>query len=338
VTIPLAFVLKSYWAMLWGLLCSTFMLMVLSYLMQPFRPRPELSRWREMISFSAWLQVNNILNYFNRHTENVMLSRMAGIAAVGSLQLAKESGQLLGEMAQPINRAAFPGYARVNKDPRRMLDVFSDVMALLMIAGFPVAVGIFSIAHLLVPTVLGSQWLHIVPLVKLLAMVFMSGTNQVLIASARMKWATGIIACKLVLLVCFLFYLLPRYGVLGVPYATLLSMSFVLVLCYIALRVNLRLGLRRVAQLLYKPALSSLVMLVVLQTLFPRHWAESSVAVQALQLAGAVFSGALCYCLVLGVLWLLASRPEGPELKILRLVHQRSGFGGFLLPGEKQNA
>lgn len=343
VAIPLAFILRSYWAMLWGLLSSSLMLLALSYTMQPFRPRLQLSRWREMISFSAWLQVNNILTYFNRHTEKVLVSRMVGTAAVGSLQLARETGQLLGEMTQPINRAVFPGYAKVNKSPDRMLDIFCDVTGILLMAGFPMALGIFAVAHLFVPTVLGEQWQHIVPLVKWLAlaslmMVGMSSTHNVLIALARMKWATSIIAFKLLMLVGLMFYLIPLYGVLGVAYATVLSMLFVLLLCYLALRINIRLGLHQVFTLLYKPAAASLVMLILLQTLFPRHWEESTLLVQLLQLAAAVFSGAICYSLVLGLLWVLASRPEGPELKLLRLVYQRSGLCGFLLPGIKPNA
>lgn len=337
VTIPLAFLLRSYWAMLWGLLCTSVALLLLSYVMQSFRPRLELSRWREMISFSAWMQVNNILSYFNRHTEKVLLSRMSGIAAVGSLQLARETGQLLSEMTQPINRAVFPGYAKVNNDPGRLLEVFCDVTAILMMVGFPVALGIFATAHLFVPTVLGEQWQHIVPLVQWLAlaslmMVIMSGTNNVLIALARMKWATSIIAAKLLLLVGLLLYLLPLYGALGVAYANVISLLFVMVLCYIALRINIRLGLRQVAGMLYKPALAAAAMLALLLTLFPRQWEESTLLMQLLQLAGAILVGALCYCLVLGLLWALASRPEGPELKLIRLLYQRSGFGGFLLP------
>lgn len=343
VTIPLAFLLRSYWAMLWGLLSSSLMLLVLSYVMQPFRPRPELSRWREMISFSAWLQVNNILTYFSRHTEKVLVSRMADVAAVGSLQLAREVGQLLREMVQPINRAVFPGYARVNRNPARMLEVFCDVNSILLTIGFPVAVGLFVVAHLFVPTVLGEQWLHIVPLMKWLAlasllMIGMSSTNNVLIALARMKWATGIIAANLVLLVSFMLYLLPRYGVLGVAYAAVISLLFVLVLCYLALRIHIGLRLRQVLGMMYRPALSALVMYVLVQTLFPQHRAESGMLLQILQLAGAVISGAICYTFVLGLLWLLASRPDGPELKVLRIVHNRSGFGGFLLPELKQHA
>jgi len=343
VTIPLAFALKSYWAMLWGLLGTSLMLVVLSYVMQPFRPRLELGRWREMISFSAWLQINNILTYFNRHTENLLVSRMTGVASVGSLQLAREVGNLVGELVQPINRAAFPGYARVNKDAPRLCDVFCDVTSMVMIVAFPVVLGIIATAHLLVPVLLGEQWLHIVPLVQWLAMaslmmVVMSGTHNVLIALARLKWSTAIMACKLVLLVSFLLYFLPRYGVIGVGYAAVLSMGFVLILCYLALRISLALGLRQVVRLLYKPALSSLAMFAVVQSLFPLHWADSSISVQILQLTVAVAVGVFCYCLVLSLLWLLAARPEGPELKMLRLVHNRCGLGGFLLPKESQRA
>lgn len=343
ITLPLAFFLRSYWAMLWGLLSSSLMLVVLSYVMQPFRPRLDLSRWREMISFSAWLQVNNILSYFTRHTENILVSRMVGIAAVGSLQLAKEAGQLLSEMAQPINRAAFPGYARVNKDPARMLDVFCDVQGMLFMVGFPVAVGIAATAHLLVPTLLGAKWLHIVPLVQWLAlatllMMIMSTTNNVLIALAKMRWATAIIAVRLVLMAAFLLTLLPIYGVMGVAYATLASLGLVLIPCYLALRINLNLSLGRLARSLYKPGLASLAMLMLMHWLFPRHWQESSVALQVLQLIAAVVSGALCYCLLLVLLWWLQSRPEGPELKVLRLLHYRTGFLGILLPGIKPSA
>lgn len=336
-TIPLAFILKSYWAMLWGLLGSALMLTVLSYVMQPFRPRFQLSHWRSLISFSAWLQVNNILNYFNRHTENILVSRMTGIAAVGSLQLARESGQLFLEVAQPVNRAAFPGYSSVNQFPDKVLRLFCEVIGLLMIVGFPVAVGIFAIAHMFVPTVLGSRWLDIVPLMQWLAlaslmMVIMSSVNGVLIALAKMKWASGIIACRLILLIYFLFHYLPLYGVLGVAYAAVTTMAFVLVLSYIALRLNLNLGLRRVAYILYKPALAAVVMLIILELLFPHHWSQSSIPIQILQLLSAIFTGAASYSLTLGLLWFLESRPDGPELNLLRLLHNRTGLFVFLLP------
>lgn len=337
ITIPLAFLLRSYWAMLWGLLASTLMVLLLSYAMQPFRPRPDLSRWREMISFSAWLQVNNILYYFSRNTERILVSRIADVAAAGSLQLAREVGQILREVVLSINRAVFPGYAKVNKNPALMLDVFCDVNSILMLIGFPMAIGLAAIAHLLVPTLLGEQWLHIVPLMRWLAVasllaVGMTSTNNVLVSQARMKWATTIIAVNLIVMVSLMFYLLPVHGIVGVGYAAVISNACVLVMSYLILRSHIHLGLRVVIGMVYRPAIAAFAMLMLIQALFPRHLAESSIVIQILQLAGAIISGASCYVLVLVTLWIMASRPQGPELTTLRLVHSRTGFGGFLLP------
>lgn len=338
VTVPLAFVLRSYWALLAGLMASSLALVLLSYTMQPFRPRLHLGRWRELLAFSAWLQVNNFLNYFNRHVENFMLSRMAGTAVVGSLRMARETGQLLAEVAQPINRAAFPGYARVNRDMAQLGDVFCDVMSVLMVAALPIALGTFAIAHLFVPTVLGETWLHIVPLVRWLALaallsLLMSSTNNVLIAMGRVRWASAIIAVRLVLFVSALTVLLPRYGVIGVPFAALATFSLVLMFSWQALRKSLGLTLGRVARLAIRPLCAGLVMVFALQNWFPVHLAQSSLPAQLGQLAGAVVTGVAVYILVVNLLWCIQGRPESAELKIWRLLHSRTGLGGFMLPG-----
>ncbi len=343
VAVPLAFYLRSYWAMLFGLLATSLTLVALSYSMQPFRPRLRVLYWREMLSFSAWLQVNNILNYFNRHLENFMVSRMAGVAAVGSLTMTKESGQLLLKLAVPINRAAFPGYSRVNKEPAKLLEVFCDVMAPLAIFGFAMAVGVASVAHLMVPTLLGMKWLHIVPLVQWLAlatllMIAMSSANNVLIAMGKVRWATAIIALRLVSLAILLTLLLPRYGVMGVAYATFCTLSLVMVVAYFVLRANLGLSVRRVCYIAYKPGLASLLMYTLVSVLFPTHSAESSPLWQVCQLLAAVAVGAACFVVVQGLLWLLEARPDGPELQFVRLVHSRTGLFGFILPSDTPRA
>ena len=220
-----------------------------------------------------------------------------------------------------------------------MLNVFCDVMGALMILGFVMAVGIFSVAHLLVPTLLGAKWLHIVPLVQWLAlatllMIMMSSTNNVLIALGRIRWATSIIVVRLTLMVIFLNLFLPIYGVLGVAYATFATLSLVLVVAYMVLRRNMALGLRRVVYILYKPGLAALAMFLLVNGMFPTHWAAEPMPWQLAQLFAAVAVGGICFFLVLGFLWLLESRPEGPELQLVRLVHARTGLLRFLLPGD----
>ena len=343
VTIPLAFLLKSYWAMLWGLLISSAVLVALSYVMQPYRPWFTLSHWRELMSFTMWLQLNNFLSYFNRNIENFLVSRVLGVAAVGSLRLAKESGNLLGEITQPINRVSYPGYAKVNNDPAKVMEVFQDVMGIMMVAGFMVAIGIFAIAHLMVPTLLGSKWLDIIPLVKgfaaiTLIRVWIGNTNNVLVALGRQKLATVVVAIRLLVFVILLNFLLPEFGLIGVVYASFIAMSTVSLVSFSLLRANIKLPLRTVLYILAKPALASVVMFMVIQLLFPVHWADSSFIVQLVQLILSVICGASVYILVLGLLWLLESRPEGPETNLLRIIDKRVGFVGFLLPRKNGGA
>jgi hypothetical protein len=73
-------------------------------------------------------------------------------------------------------------------------------------------------------------------------------------------------------------------------------------------------------------------MFFLVSGLFPSHWAAAATPWQLAQLCAAVTVGGICFFLVLGLLWLLESRPEGPELQLVRLVHSRTGLLGFLLP------
>src|SRR4029078_10172187 len=68
VTLIFAFTLRNYWALVCGLLVGSVSSTVLTYLMQPFRPLPSLRRWREILNFSKWLQVQNILSFAYRRT------------------------------------------------------------------------------------------------------------------------------------------------------------------------------------------------------------------------------------------------------------------------------
>lgn len=338
VTVPMAFYLQSYWAMLWGLLMTSVSFTLLSYILEPFRPRFRVNKWRDLLGFSAWLQVNNLLSYFNRNIANIMLSRMAGTPAVGSLTMAKEAGQLLREMAQPINRAAFPGYAKVNHDPEGVKNVYCDVLGAVAIIGFAVAVGIYSIAHMMVPTLLGSKWVHIVPLVQWLALgtlirVILSGANNVLVAMGWVRYVSFSVAVRLAALIVSLVYLLPNFGVMGVAYANIISVCISWLVSYYAIRKSLKLGLRRLITIFYRPATASLIMWYLVSSLFSAQSAEAAVLEQVLQLFLAVFVGAIAYFLVLWLIWVARSRPSGPELYFLRLVVKRTGYGRFLLRG-----
>lgn len=341
VTVALAITLNNYWAMLWGVLVSGVVMVLLSYTMQSYRPRFSLAHWRELISFTAWLQVNNVANYLNRHVENFLVSRMSGVAAVGSLRMAKDSGQVLGEIAQPINQAAYPGYARVNSDPARVKTVYLGVMGLLMLVGFLVSVGIVSIAHLMIPVLLGEKWLHIIPLAQGLALVvllrvWLGNSNNVLIALGRPRWATFIVLCRLFLYVCLLLLMVPEFGLMGVVYSGFLSLCVVLILIFAVMKRQVGLTVANVLGLVTRPAIAALLMYLALDAVFPRGGDEQGLTAQTLEMGLSVLLGVLVYLATIALLWFVAGRPEGAETDLLRMIERKYGVLGFLMPGNRE--
>jgi hypothetical protein len=119
---------------------------------------------------------------------------------------------------------------------------------------------------------------------------------------------------------------------MGVIYATLISYSLTVMLSYYILRVSISLGVMRVIRILYRPATAALVMWLVVSYLFPVYWAEKDFVLRLAQLFLAILTGGSCYVLMILILWAIQSRPEGPELHILRLLNRRTGLFTFLIP------
>ncbi len=64
IVVPLAFLFRSYWALVTGILVSKLAGTVISYLRHPYRPRPDLSKVGVLFNFSRWLLVNIYAGFF----------------------------------------------------------------------------------------------------------------------------------------------------------------------------------------------------------------------------------------------------------------------------------
>ena len=61
ITVPLAFWLRNYWALVLGILAANTALVILSYVLHPYRPRLSLASARSLFDFSKWLILQNLL-------------------------------------------------------------------------------------------------------------------------------------------------------------------------------------------------------------------------------------------------------------------------------------
>lgn len=325
VTVPLAFWLRSYWALVAGILASKAAGTVLSYLAHPFRPRFSMSGAKSLFSFSKWLLLTNVLAFLKTRATDFIIGRSQGAATLGLYNVAYEFANLpTSELGAPINRALLPGFSQIARDPGQLHSAYVNAIGLLALFALPAAVGIFAVAGYLVPVALGPKWAAAVPLIQILAIfgaieLFHSSMCAVLIATGHPHAVVrGNLAFVLILtplLIALVGHLGATGAALAVVGASILSTPVYL----IAIRIHAGISPTTVLRALARPFVASAAMLAVLRTVMPVYAPSMTVSEASLLLLGAVVLGAILYALAATLLWFVAGRPQSVE----RLVFER---------------
>jgi O-antigen/teichoic acid export membrane protein len=170
VTISLAFALRSFWALVAGMLATAVCGLVLSYVMHPYRPRLGLSGCRELLHFSWWVLINNILIFVAHRSSDLFIGRHAGPQALGIYNVAYEISNLpTTEMVFPISRAVYPAYSRMASNLPDLRRGYLDVLSVILLA-VTGRTWNAALADPLVRVLLGEKWLEAIPIIPVLCM------------------------------------------------------------------------------------------------------------------------------------------------------------------------
>ena len=315
ITLPLAFALRSYWALVIGTVCSYVLGVAISYYAHPFRPRFSLAARKHLFAFSKWLVANNALWFVRDRSQDFVLGRIAGSSALGLFTISYEISNLpTTELVAPINRAVFPAYAKMAEDLSVLAQGFLNVIGLVVVVALPSGFGIAATAPLLVPVMLGDKWLEAIPIVSILAIfgslnAMQTNCGSIHYAMGKPHTLTMIGVVQLVFLLPSVIWSAFHYGAIGIAWAYLFNVALVIVpLNYGVALYRLRLPPWRLLALLWRPAAATGVMYGVV-----RVWVERSPQPSVVSLATAVAIGAATYAATLAALWWAAGRPDGVE-------------------------
>jgi O-antigen/teichoic acid export membrane protein len=139
---------------------------VLSYIMHPFRPRLDLSRFKELWGYSIWLLFAALGRYLEGRIDEVVVAGVATPADLGKYAVGTEVGQLpVTEVLDPVARALFPNYARLAGNLRELSHAYLQVLSGVTTIAVATSVGIALVAPYLVVVMLGQKWADVAPLV-----------------------------------------------------------------------------------------------------------------------------------------------------------------------------
>jgi O-antigen/teichoic acid export membrane protein len=75
VTLSCALALRSYWALVIGMICSRIFGVGLSYVFHPYRPRLSLAEARSFVGFSKWLLLGSVLGVLRTRGAHLLVGR-----------------------------------------------------------------------------------------------------------------------------------------------------------------------------------------------------------------------------------------------------------------------
>lgn len=321
-TVSLAFLLRDYWALVFGTLIGTIGGVVLSYMIHPYRPAWSLARAGEYIRFSLAIVPMRGANVLHGMTAKFLVGSMGSTGAMGLFTVSHGVATLFTqEIVLPMGRGLFPNYARLASDKPRLSAVYRKVLGMVALLALPVGLGVSAVAEDLVAVLLGQKWTEAVPLVRYLAIgaalyaVVHTMYNQILVATGRERAAAVLAWLRLAITVPVLMAGLAWGGVVGLAIATIFAPLVYLPLIYLETRRAVDLSLPVLVSLFWRPVLGALLMYVTVWELHP-SWLD----VTLLRLLWDVAVGGVTYVATVLLLWLLAGRPQGAETMCLGLV------------------
>ncbi len=329
VTVPLAIILRNYWALVFGIIAGKVGSVLLSYYIHKYRPRFDLSSRNELFHFSKWLLINNFLYFFRLRSADFIIGKLAGSHTLGIYTVAFEIATLpTNELIAPINRAVYPGYSKISDNLKSLQTVFLNVISIITLFAVPAGIGIVATADLLVVVFLGTKWLEAIPLMKIIAFygiftALITNTSYVYLAVGKARITTLLSTIYIILLLPCLMWLTLEYGVEGAAWAYFIASAISLPFYFAKIFYHLKLQFFTFVKFVWRPMVSSAIMYLVVKLFINETHVSDDIINKIVILFSAVAIGALTYTTILILLWFFSSRPSGAELAILEKIYPR---------------
>lgn len=114
---------------------------------------------RELLAFGSHLTGFNLINYFARNLDNILIGRSWGAGQLGLYS--KAYGLLLLPLQQinaPITAVAIPSLSRLQADPQQFRNYYLKAVSMVTFLTLPLTILSIVISEEVVTLVLGSQW------------------------------------------------------------------------------------------------------------------------------------------------------------------------------------
>lgn len=327
-TITIAYIWETYWALVAGVMVSSLVSVVSSFIMCPQSTKLDLASWRPLFHFSKWMLGYELMGAISSKIDTFVLSRFSTTQNVGLYTVSYEvAGTASTEIAMPVARALMPGLSTLNADRERFKDLYVSSISLVLLIAVPAAVGLSTLSYHVTLTLLGEKWIEAASIIHILALYGIPRTINATAVSALVAYGRVDVLTKTVvvlsgikiLAVSMGVYLNGLYGVIwGVLFTGVIGGLLMLI-------VQERLGILSIKFLVKK--CWRVIISTAGMSVFLNYYLESFNLIGetpiALQLLLEIVIGALVYIVFLFLLSNIGDAEDTPEMKAYCLVRDK---------------
>ena len=324
VTISLAFTLRNYWALVWGIVIGQIASLIISYIMHPYRPKLSFSRFKDIWSFSQWMLLVNIGNYFANKMDEIIVGRVKTTADMGVYNVGADIATLpTTELVMPLSRALFPGFSKMREDISRLSDAYLKVLGTVCIIAFSTSFGLSAVAPESVIILLGEKWINTVPVIEWLAffgafIAVSSTAGNLLLVIGKVKTVALLNWVHVALLIPSLYFAATMGSLADVGMMRTFVAVFYCFSLLAIIRLALSLSAMSIINVIWRPLISGFIMYyVVCATNF------ELISNLFLLLALKILVGITIFIFMSLILWIVSGRPECSETIIINLLGKK---------------
>jgi O-antigen/teichoic acid export membrane protein len=236
-----------------------------------WRPGFKISakHFKDLFTFGINITAFNVLNFFNRRSDNLLIGFYLGNLALGYYNIAYRILEIMIQLLTNITaQVALPTFSRLQHEPERMRQAFYSVTQMTSLISFPMFMGVAVMAPEIVRVLFGEKWLPSIPVMQVLSLigilqsVFFFNTT-VLLAMGKANWRLWI-NCLNAVTNFIAFISVIRWGIVAVAAAYAIRGYLFSPIPLFAIHKLIHIQALQYLRQCSVPLISSLVMVVVM--------------------------------------------------------------------------
>ena len=163
VTVPLAFILRSYWALIIGMIALNLSNSILLTVKSKWKPKwyYSIERFKAMFSFTMWSMIESVSIWLTMYFDIFIVGTMLSQYYLGLYRTSMTTvAQITSIITAATTPVLFSSLSRLQNSEKDFNETFFKFQKLVSILVLPLGVGIYLFSDFITEVLLGEQWIE----------------------------------------------------------------------------------------------------------------------------------------------------------------------------------